>query len=374
MDKKITRRGFVGTAAGLAVLGMGGLSALGQEAASNGEADSAAEADSASAEGAGAKDYTSTSGKTLKVICTNETYQELFNEFSEASGAPVEFISMSSGEALSKLKAQGGTPDADVWFGGGIDSFMSAKDDGLLEQCDGDWTERFNEGFKDDENYWFSKGVTVVGFIVNNDILEEIGAEAPAAWTDLTDESYQGEILMSSPAISGTNYAVLNALLQNMGEEKGWEYFEALDKNIPFYTRRGSDPSTRVAAGEAAIGITYIDGTLDELLEDGTLQIIYPSDGMPYMPDGVAVFKGADDVEDAKLFLDWLFSNDANLQKLAEIDQKGTMKLCIPDIEGVELDFDTTQLLDEDLSLFGSQRDEILARFDELGGDKTLEG
>lgn len=41
---------------------------------------------------------------------------------------------MSSGEVLSKLKAEGGTPAADLWFGGGIDAFMDAKDNNLLER------------------------------------------------------------------------------------------------------------------------------------------------------------------------------------------------------------------------------------------------
>ena len=36
--------------------------------------------------------------------------------------------------------------------------------------------------FKDSDNYWFSKGVTVVGFIVNNAILKEKGLEAPKTW------------------------------------------------------------------------------------------------------------------------------------------------------------------------------------------------
>ena len=39
--------------------------------------------------------------------------------------------------------------------------------------------------YKDSDNYWFSKGVTVVGFIVNNDILKEKGLEAPKTWDDL---------------------------------------------------------------------------------------------------------------------------------------------------------------------------------------------
>lgn len=115
---------------------------------------------------------------TLKVIATSENYQPLFDKFTKEAGPKVEFISMSSGEVLSKLKAEGGTPAAD----------------GLTAD------------YKDGDNYWFSKGITVVGFIGNNDILKEKGLEAPKSWDDLTKPEYKGEILMSNPAISGTNF------------------------------------------------------------------------------------------------------------------------------------------------------------------------
>ena len=42
---------------------------------------------------------------------------------------------------------------------------------------------------------------------------------------------------MSNPAISGTNYAVVNALLQTKGDEEGWKYFEALNKNVDYYSK-----------------------------------------------------------------------------------------------------------------------------------------
>ena len=64
---------------------------------------------------------------TLKVVTTGDAYTPLFEKFTEEVGPKVEFISMSSGEVLSKLKAEGGTPAADLWFGGGIDAFMDAK-------------------------------------------------------------------------------------------------------------------------------------------------------------------------------------------------------------------------------------------------------
>jgi len=170
MTRQISRRDFLrlmAAAAGTGALGLTACGGSGTQAATTAAATGAA--------------LTSTSGKTLKALCTNESYKTLFDKFTAEVGAPVEFVSMSSGEVLSKLKAEGGKPAADLWFGGGIDSFMSAADSGLLEKVDFDRASSFADGFKSPDNYWFSKGATVVGFIVNNDILSEIGAEAPRA-------------------------------------------------------------------------------------------------------------------------------------------------------------------------------------------------
>ena len=61
---------------------------------------------------------------TMKVVATGDVYGPLFDEFTADTGVEVECLSMSSGEVLSKLRAEGGTPSADLWFGGGIDAFM----------------------------------------------------------------------------------------------------------------------------------------------------------------------------------------------------------------------------------------------------------
>ncbi len=257
-----------------------------------------------------------------------------FQEFSAASveetGVKTELLSMSSGEVRSKIKAEGGTPMADLWFGGGIDAFMGAKEDGLLEQVNFDKAANLAPEYKDADNYWFAKGLTVVGFVVNNDIIEEKGLEISKSWADLTNTAYQGEIIMSNPAISGTNYAVVNAILQAKGEEEGWNYFE-----------------------------------------EQNMTAVYPEDGIPYVPEGVAVFKNSEGAEEAKEFIEWFYSDDENLKMVADIDNKDTIKMVKPDIEGLELTFDVESLMDEDLSLFSSQRETILAKWDELAGDKS---
>jgi len=306
---------------------------------------------------------------TMKVVATSESYVPLFEKFTEATGVKVELLSMSSGDVLSKLRAEGGTPSADLWFGGGIDAFMSAKEDGLLEQVTFDAAADLADAYKDSEGYWYSKGITIVGFLLNDTLMEELGLEAPATWDDLLDPAYQGEIIMSNPAVSGTNYAVVNALLQN--KESSWGYFDALNENIAYYAKRGSDPLNKVIADEFAVGITYIDGTVEALLEENDVTIVYPADGIPWVPEGVAVFKNAENVEAAKYFVEWLFSNDDLLCQLAEIDKKTAVKTIKPSIEGIELSYDPAILMEEDLSLFGSQRADILAQFEQLMGDKA---
>lgn len=307
---------------------------------------------------------------TMNIIATNESYMALFEKFAAEKGIKVELLSMSSGEVLSALRAAGGTPAADLWFGGGIDAFMSAKADGLLEQVNFDAAADLAANFKDPDNYWFSKGITIVGFLVNNKLAAELKLTAPATWDDLLKPEYKGEIIMSNPAVSGTNYAAVNALLQVKGEG-GWDYMNKLNENVAYYARRGSDPKNKVIADEFAVGITYIDGTIEALLPDYDVSIVYPTDGIPWMPDGVAVFKNSANAEAAKAFVEWLFSSDDNLRTLAEIDKKNSVKTIKPSVDGIELGYDSSILMKEDLSLFGSQRKDVLAKFEELMGDKA---
>lgn len=312
-------------------------------------------------------------GSTLKVIATSEDYKPLFEKFTKETEIKVDTLSMSSGEVLSRVKAEGDNKMADLWFGGGIDAFMAAKADNLLSKVDSEAVNKIDAEFKDADNQWFTKGVTVVGFIVNPKVLQEKNLPEPKTWDDLKDSKYKDLIIMSNPAVSGTNYAVLNSIIQTKGEENGWKYFEDLNKNIPFYSKRGKDPALKVSEGEFAIGITYIDKSLDEVVQEKGLKIIYPEDGMPWVPEGVAVFKGSSNEAAAKKFVEWLYGSNDNLKELATIDQKNTIKLVIPSLEGIELDFNKDKLLKEDLKLFGDQREAMLNKWKTLIGNKAGE-
>ena len=357
----------------LSVLALGILASCGQKTKESSVAETTVKAEEASAETEKATEKAEEAkadGK-LSIVATSKDYQKLFDEFTKDTGIETELLSMSSGEVLSKLKAEGGTPTADLWFGGGIDAFMSAKDSGLLEKIDLDAVNDFASGYVDPDHYWYTKGITVVGFIVNDELLSTKNAEAPKTWDDLLNPAYKDEILMSNPAVSGTNYGAVNALLQKKGEEEGWKYFTALNENVKYYSKRGADPREKTAQGEVAIGITPMDKKTEKLATEQGCSLVYPADGIPYVPEGVAVFKGAGDAAAAKEFLNWLYNSDDHLKELAEIDGKDTIKVVLPKLTNLELSFDTGMLMKEDLSLFGSQRDSILSKWETLAGAKN---
>lgn len=310
-------------------------------------------------------------GRSLNVVATSDSYVPLFDRFSELTGAKVEFLSMSSGEVITRTKAEG-KPMADLWFGGGLDAFMAAKEDGLLDSYKSEMTDKVPERFRDEEGYYTSKGLTVVGFIVNDQILEEKGLEAPKTWKDLAKEEYKGEIIMSNPAISGTNYAALKGLLDLYGEEEGWDLFEKINENIDFYSKRGKDPQEKTAQGEFAIGIIPVDKKAFDAARDNGLSVVYPEDGVSWVPEGVAVFKDSENADVAKAFEDFMLTKEAQ-KMIAEIDGKDTNQLIVEGAEGFDLGLPKDKLVDEDLSTFGTKRDEILNKFKEIAKDKARE-
>ncbi|MFW5733470.1 MAG: ABC transporter substrate-binding protein [Oceanidesulfovibrio sp.] len=245
----------------------------------------------------------------LNVIAAYNAKYDIFDKFSKDTGIKVNFLDMSSGEVLARMHAEKGRPLADIWFGGGVDAFIAARNDGLLEAYISPEAVSIPDKYKDKDGYWTGISLVTVNFVVNSEVLKQKGMPLPKTWDDLTAPGYKDEISMSNPAISGTAYFMLYGLLSAKGEEDGWKFFAELDENIPFYAKRGSEPPQRAAMGESIVGIA--PGLWDELTAQGyPIAIIFPEDGIPWWPAPVAIFKDAPNMESAKMLVDWALSKE----------------------------------------------------------------
>lgn len=307
-------------------------------------------------------------GETLSVLLAYGGAEDSFDKFTEETGIKIEHIEMSTGEALAKLEAEDGKTTADIWFGGGVDSYINARDLGYLEPYKSEELDHIDEQYCDKDGNYSGLALVPAGFIVNDDILEEKGLEAPKTWEDLADPKYKGEIIMANPAISGTNYAIVSGLIQSMGEEEAWDYFEKLNENIDFYAKGGGEPLQKVGAGEFAIGIVAITGGTYEVGESNPTSVLYPEDIIPWTPAPIAIFKNTENLDASKVFVDWYLSQNGQ-EVLREADARIMAR---DDVDAPEemKDLDQEKLIDFDLELMGSERTSILEKWEELIGDK----
>lgn len=308
--------------------------------------------------------------KNLKVVAAYGNKEKIFQEFTKETGIKVDFLDLSSGEVLSRIQAENGKPSADVWFGGGIDSFIAAKNKGLLEKYESKENIEFiSLEYRDKDGYWSGISIVPVGFMVNNELLKEKKLPAPKVWEDLANTQYKDEIMMANPAISGTNYAMVDGLIQGMGEEKAWQYFKGLNENIPFFAKRGGEPPKKVASGEFAVAVIPMSGEFIAMEEKYPITTIYPEDMIPWVPAGMAIFKNVENLDEAKAFVDWALSKKG--QEFIKSQDPRMMVRSDIEIPKSVKNINKDKLIKLNIDTLGADREKVLKKWNDQFGNKA---
>lgn len=223
-------------------------------------------------------------------------------------GVVVNWVRMSSGESLTRLRNEASNPQFDVWWGGPIDSYIAAAQEGLLEPYASPNAVNLRDPnlMKAPDDTWHGIYIGTLGFATNTNYLaEHPELSAPTSWDDLIKPEWQGQILVAHPSSSGTSYTHLCTNIQTRGEEAAWEYERALTNNVLQFTKSGSAPGRFVGAGEAAVAIVFSHDIVDQIQQGLPLQLTFPEEGTGYEIGGTALIKGAQNPELAKLWIDW---------------------------------------------------------------------
>ena len=78
------------------------------------------------------------------------------------------------------------------------------------------------EAYLDQNGVWNPIYAGVICFACNRDWFERKDLPLPDCWDDLLRPELAGQIVMASPASSGTSYTMLAALVQQRGEPAAW--------------------------------------------------------------------------------------------------------------------------------------------------------
>ena len=312
----------------------------------------------------------------LNVLCTPQEQwcQGMKQEFEAKYGITVNYVRMSSGEALARVQAEKDNPQFDIWWGGPIDSFVAAKGEGLLEAYDSPNYANLTDPvkMKDVDNQWVGVYVGTLGFATNTDWLAaNPGVEAPTSWDDLLKPEFTGQVMVAHPSSSGTSYTALATILQIRGEEAGWEYLQQYDGQMAQYTKSGAAPAKFVGQGEAAVAIVFSHDIVNEI-ENNKLPLVltFPEEGTGYEIGGMAILKGAKHPQAARLWFDWALTPEA--QALGPV----YAAYQAPTVTGVELSHPElleVNLIEYDFIWAGEHKTEFVDKFtNEIAGADNL--
>lgn len=308
-------------------------------------------------------------GQSISIFIAATGIDEIMAEFTKDTGIKVNYLEMSSGEVLTRLRASQGKNLADAWFSGGVDSYVMAAKEGFLELYRSPEAERIPAEYKDPDGFWTGLSVCAVDLIINKDVAKEKCLPVPMSWMDLGRPEYKGEVMMSNPSISGTNYSVLFHLLQIFGEEKGWKLIAKIDANIPFYTKRGAAPPNKAALGEVAIAIDPYDVGVKVVEQGYPVISVFPEEGTPGFLSPIAILKGAKNMEAAKAFVDWCLSPRGQEVQMAHTAKVGTRPDAkVPDyLQGLK----NAKIILVDAEKSGKMRKGIIERWQKEFGAKA---
>ncbi|MBN2898584.1 MAG: ABC transporter substrate-binding protein [Clostridia bacterium] len=299
-------------------------------------------------------------GTTLNLYGVTDNVRPILDAFEADTGIRVEHLTMKNGEILQRLanESESGVAIADLWFTGGADTFIDAAQNGLLIPYKSPSGDVLDDKMKDPEGYWHGTSLTLVNWVVNKELIEERGLTMPTTWDDLLQEGLKGEVSMSNPASSGTAYNVVSAILETKGQEEGWKYLDQLIGQVPYFTARGSDPANNVVAGEAIVGINASNGDRELEINNPHIALVYPADGTGWWPQPVAIVKGTQHEDAAKVFIDWVLSK-RGMKVVADERYAAVARTDIESPEGI-VDISTLNMFVTDFQANAKNREGIL--------------
>lgn len=240
-----------------------------------------------------------------------KTFWEQFKKDLPDLAAKASYIRGSTGPTMARVEAEKANPQADVVWGVFNDYLTGAAVKGLLEPYAAKESDRIAARFKHPDNAWQGVTLLTVAFAVNKKKMAELKLPAPKSWADLLDARYKNHIVMSNPSTSGTAYLLLASHAARLGEDKMWQYYDALDKNLSQVTKSGGAPGRMAASGETPIGIALAYEVEVAKKQGAQIDIVYPADGVAWTFEGNGLVKGAKNPQNARRFLDWAVSKSA---------------------------------------------------------------
>lgn len=283
----------------------------------------------------------------------------------------VKTVRDSTGVITARFLAEKDDPKADVVWGTAATSLLIAEQQGLLQPYAPKGLAGVLPQFRDADNppSWVGIDAWETALCVNTVETKAKGIPVPESYEDLIKPVYKGKLVMPNPASSGTGYLTVSAILQVMGEKKGWKFLDELHENMALYTHSGSKPCKMAGQGEYPVGISFGYRGLMQKKKGEPVLTVFPKEGSGWDVEANALVKKPRIKDGARKFLDWAISQGAMTEY-----GKNFAILAVPTGQEVPEGYSADpvkQLVKNDLRWAAKNRDRILDEWNRRYGSKS---
>ena len=229
---------------------------------------------------------------------------KLAEGFTAATGIEVEQFQGTTGEILARLEAEEANPVADVVILASWSDGLSMKKSGKLVSYTPANADKAVEGWIDVDSMLFGYSASAVGVIYNTTLISELNAD----WDELAGGEYAGQLAIPDGEKSGS----AKDFIAGYVAEYGWDTFEAMATNGMTCPGANKAALESVTTGEVAVLVAGVDYNAYSSMDKGEpLSIYYPAGGTVVNPRPAMIMNTAPNMESAKLFIDYLYSEEA---------------------------------------------------------------
>lgn len=234
----------------------------------------------------------------------NKVYVE---EFEEATGVKVNLFEGTTGEILARLEAEKDNPVADVVvLASWSDGLAYAEENDLISYPEAENVDLLYDGWVNEDYTLFGTSASAVGVIYNTTLIDELDAD----WSDLASDEYADMITIPDPQKSGSCKDFLTGYMSATDED--WSAFEGMAENGLTIGGANKAALESVLTGEKAILVAGVDYNAYSSAADGEpVAIYYPESGTVINPRPAMILGTSENVENAKAFIDYLMSDEA---------------------------------------------------------------
>jgi iron(III) transport system substrate-binding protein len=250
--------------------------------------------------------------ETIVVYSALETAKPAVKLFTARTDIDVNLVSLSTGELLGKVSAEGNNTKFDVLWVEGSAVMNRLATQSVLKAEHGltataDYTSLGQRLVPKSEAY-FPISASTTAIEVNTKKLGQ--TPAPKSWADL--EQFAGFVGAKDPNLSGPAFQWLSGYLETVGIEQGQAELKKILTNRAISGIPGGGAlNTAVITGDAKVGIQQ-DSAIYQLIAKGEpIQAVYPSEGVVALPASAGISNTTQHEDAAKKFIQFLLTPEA---------------------------------------------------------------